>query len=703
MVAGRPTLPIQVGANGAISHEHRATAAGIPTWRARVLRGIESINMSRRLAPAALVALVGLMADAQAFNFGKARVLAVLGQPLEVTIPVQLAAGEEITPECLSADVYYGESRQAAANVRTRLDAGFGPDRTVRVYSSKVVDEPVVSVYLVANCHNVNSTRKWVAFADPPNVAVAETAPIAPETDAAASAPRAAVAAPVQPADGAVPARAARARAASPARPAAVSVVRRSAPVVAAAANPPQAKPAREDSPIRRPRGADLRTPPELTPRLRLDLIEMEALASPNLRLASDLPVVVPEDGGPRRAAAAALWKALNATPEELARDRDQMQALEKALAATRNDVNTTRQSLGTLQTRLEDAEASRYKNPLVFALGILSLGLAGAVGWLVTQRRRDQALHQAWWNAPGATQQPPAADTAAAGALAAASVARTDPPQAAAALAADDDADAAAGAPLTQPIDEALRPDAPESERGGAVVDIDLIDDDTGPRHTSVEELIDLEQQAEFFQVLGQDEAAIDLLMGHLRNPGGSSPMPYLKLMEIHQRRGDQKAYDEVRERFNGQFNAYAPAWEEELNQGRTLEDYPNVIGRLQTLWAMPARAMEVLQASLLRQDSDSATFDLPAYRELLFLYSVARDLAEEDRHNGSVDLLLPVGDDADGEAFTPSTLAPLVAGEPNRPAVDGDARNPAKAQSTGFIEFSTDLDLPSGPVGRR
>ena len=37
---------------------------------------------------------------------------------------------------------------------------------------------------------------------------------------------------------------------------------------------------------------------------------------------------------------------------------------------------------------------------------------------------------------------------------------------------------------------------------------------DDGAPRDVSVEELIDLEQQAEFFVVLGQDEAAIDLLM---------------------------------------------------------------------------------------------------------------------------------------------------------------------------------------------
>ena len=59
--------------------------------------------------------------------------------------------------------------------------------------------------------------------------------------------------------------------------------------------------------------------------------------------------------------------------------------------------------------------------------------------------------------------------------------------------------------------------------------------------RELSVEELIDLEQQADFFVVLGQDEAAIDLLMEHVRSSGGASPMPYLKLLEIYRRRGDR------------------------------------------------------------------------------------------------------------------------------------------------------------------
>ena len=64
-----------------------------------------------------------------------------------------------------------------------------------------------------------------------------------------------------------------------------------------------------------------------------------------------------------------------------------------------------------------------------------------------------------------------------------------------------------------------------------------------------SMEELIDLEQQAEFYVVLGQDEAAIALLTAHLSEIGAASPLPFLQLLEIHQRRGDRAAYEAVRE----------------------------------------------------------------------------------------------------------------------------------------------------------
>lgn len=166
------------------------------------------------------------------------------------------------------------------------------------------------------------------------------------------------------------------------------------------------------------------------------------------------------------------------------------------------------------------------------------------------------------------------------------------------------------------------------------------------------IEELIDLEQQAEFFIVLGQEEAAIDLLVDHLRSTGGGSPLPYLKLLEIYKRRSEREAYDRTRARFNHRLpNAVAPDWDEDVQQGRSLEDYPNIIARLQMAWSTPLDAMAELESLLFRK-SRGELFDMPAYRDLLFLYSLSRDLLDrEPLDSGNVDVLLPL---SEGATFT-------------------------------------------------
>ncbi|OYU75357.1 MAG: hypothetical protein CFE45_32915, partial [Burkholderiales bacterium PBB5] len=79
-------------------------------------------------------------------------------------------------------------------------------------------------------------------------------------------------------------------------------------------------------------------------------------------------------------------------------------------------------------------------------------------------------------------------------------------------------------------------------------------------PRPVSVEELLDLDQQVEFFRVLGQEQSAVDLLLSHVRSTGGISALPYFKLLEIYRHQGDEEAYERTRERFNQRFNAHAP-----------------------------------------------------------------------------------------------------------------------------------------------
>jgi hypothetical protein len=195
-------------------------------------------------------------------------------------------------------------------------------------------------------------------------------------------------------------------------------------------------------------------------------------------------------------------------------------------------------------------------------------------------------------------------------------------------------------------------------------------------PRPVSVEELLDLDQQVEFFRVLGQEQAAIDLLLSHVRSTGGINALPYFKLLEIYRHQGDEEAYERTRERFNQRFNAQAPDWSGDLMGGRGLEDYPAVIHRLQQVWAQPARAVADLESLLLRR-ADLEPFDMPAYRDVLMLQALARDLPAFD---------------GDGTATVPYAVPPAA---PTTEPMSFDAPPALPGDTVDFL-----LPLDDGPV---
>ena len=145
----------------------------------------------------------------------------------------------------------------------------------------------------------------------------------------------------------------------------------------------------------------------------------------------------------------------------------------------------------------------------------------------------------------------------------------------------------------------------------------------------------------------MGQDEAALDLLHAQLNSAGAQgkgSALAYLKLMEICQQRGDALAFADIAGRYAVQFDAVPPAWEVDLDLGRGLDAYEDVITGLQARWADSGASMSALQKLLSAADGRSVRFELPALRDLLLLYSVARDRSEHEVRGEEIDLFLPL-----------------------------------------------------------
>jgi len=619
---------------------------------------------------------------AGALGFGAVSHASTLGQQLDFSVALSTESGELLPPECVTAEVYAGDNLVPPSMVRTRIDtpADGGPS-TLRVVTNVRIDEPVASINITAGCP-VRLARKFVVFIDPP--VVVSPATVATADNAAASA---------------TPVMASRVTTAPlpPVRrpPAPVKRPPRS-PVNDAAPN--DGRTARV-TPPRSARTAEVE-PQRMTSTRRATVVAGAAVnAGPpvaRLKLESVLPDYRPGPAASAAAAAMARDAAAASSPStgELIASAEQlrMQLLEQNIQKLLGEAKATQASLATMQARLREAESARYSNPLIYALlGLTGLLLAAVL--LLLWRQSRMKREAAWWVAGNEAEAAAAAGEGGAesAAPAPAPERRGELPlrygetsQALPAVALDTLRGQALAAPQSFVVDGEPVADARDSGR-----DFLAAAPGEASRDMSVDELIDMEQQAEFFIVLGQDDAAIDLLMGHVRNGGSTSPLAYLKLLEIYRRRDERDPYERVRERFNRRFNAYAPDWEAGAAPGRALEDYPQVVTQLQGAWPEPAAAMTLLEALLFRRDASASTFDLPAYGELLFLYSQARDLADNGEASGDVDLLLPLGEDFD-------FIEPPGVGRP----LAFDASTTGRTIES--VDFDTDFKSPPSPKRR-
>ncbi|EHR71545.1 hypothetical protein BurJ1DRAFT_2718 [Burkholderiales bacterium JOSHI_001] len=650
-------------------------------------------------------------------SFGRPPASALLGSPLNFAVPVRLDMGDALAPECVGAEVQIGERKLLPGDVRVRLEpAGDAIDRVVRVTSPVAVDEPVLAVTVHVGCSN-RMSRRFTLMVDPPmhNVppvvappVVAESQPVAPSAaiggtelprEPMAREPRA-----PSPAASAGPARVRRER------------VQRERPV-AEVVRPPRAPRADRQALAAAPRPVKAPSPrisdaleeqasPRKLPRSSVADATRPAVVGgggARLRLEAD-----PAVAGMRPAEAAGSAPPLSPALSELlfqseaaASAAARVQSLERKVDELLAESKANRNTMAAMRSRVSESELSAKLLPwLGGALAVMS----GLALWLGLSLRRARSEQQAWWAQAGAV----AATPSKAGDLAAAPV---QPAPTAVAV--------VDKVPVGESVSDMMPLSAPPTMPMPDAGPMARVDDDApvfdtevirGPgsglpqREVAIDELIDLEQQADFFVALGQEDAAIDLLVSHIRGSGGTSPMAYLKLLEIYRKKGDAESYERTRTRFNHRFNAFAPDWDTPLQTGRELEQYPDVVRRLEAVWPDPLDAMAELEALMFRRDGGEL-FELPAYRELLFLFSLARDILDKEGGRPSgVDLLLPLGDAAAQGAHGPAGAVSDLSFD--LPAPTGGARvaGPEPLEPAGFTLDSApgglDLNLASGPL---
>jgi tetratricopeptide (TPR) repeat protein len=610
-----------------------------------------------------------------ALTLGRTRGAALIGQPLEVTIPVRLEAGETLPALCFEADVFYADTQIDAARLQVLTEAAGPQDANIRIRSNVVIDEPVVTVYLKTGCAQ-KFTRRYVLLSelvtDLPSISAA------PITTPAAAGQTSPATAPPLP-----PRRAAAAGAGS------LTGSRGSSAGAPPAGGSTQAKavPAKPASVIQRKPVADT-----TKPRLRLDPIELTAERDPTLRASAEL-LTAPLDNDPKRAEAAALWRAINAQPADVLRDAQRMQDLEKDLKALRDQTMRTQASLGELRTQLQQSEGQRYANSLVYTLIGLLLAALAAAAYFWNRSRKSGLSSSDWWQGDergtGLGQVAPTkADTTI-----------SSPLPATGAAANNVDVDLS----VNEAMFDTLKTQAYQApiHRNTDLSPLDRVDFASSfggsTRAVNTEELFDIQQQADFFVSLGQYDQAIAVLRNHILESPDTSALAYLDLFNIYHLLERRDDYALLREDFNRVFNAQVPEFDNFTAESRGLETYATAMSRIEVLWPS-SKVLEVIEESIFRKPGADGgeAFNPEAYRELMLLHAMAKDIvgprsdsldfqfSDPDPEEPSVNL------PSDKPRFMETKVQPLSAAEQARAGGVYDAAVPRPSPRLGL-----DIDL--------
>jgi hypothetical protein len=633
-----------------------------------------NINRSATVA----IVLLSAAAGSSSLTLGKASGTVLLGQPLKLTVPIQLDVGEIPSALCLDAEVFYGDARQDARRVSVRSEHLLQThSANVYITSTSHVDEPVVTVYFRAGCES-KATRRFVLLADLATETASPTDPASLVAQSVVSVPKTA----------------------QPARPAGGDRV----PVLRQAQKRPMPEVDLSEShsvnSLPAPRVAPAR------PRLKLLPVDLTQDRDPLLKSSNELVVGDVEDLQ-KRAEAAALWKSLNATPQYILESDQRRLSMETELRGLQVSTESNRQALADITNRLETAESQRYANPLVYALIAILLISTCGLGYLLFKWRQGGLATLPWWRTDEASDkatyphpsqinegiQAPQGAVKATAMFSQPTVTAAPPAKEALTLT-EVDIDLQFDEPVLplqrkSDVEVLTRPQSPSvdtSSRAAGHVDFSH-SMTTSLRAVNTQEMLDVRQQADFFLTLGQHDEALGLLKDCVDGSLDSNPLVYLDLLKALHTLGRKAEFDHYRTGFNAIFSGHVPVYAAFSQSGNGLQAYPEICQGIEAFWPSE-QAIAYIEKCLVHDTDDGTqqTMDLEAFRELLMLHGIARRIASSSESG-----LMPFI----AVKTIPSEVEAIYA-----PGLEDFSRHektqPVTANDMNFGGVSIDLELP-------
>ncbi len=579
-----------------------------------------------------------------------------LGSPMDLVFQLKPDAGHTAETSCVAADILMGDVPLAHGDF-TLVPQG----NSVRVQTTIPVNEPLLTVKLSAGC-SATMTRSYTFFADPPGSMAASVQPIdLSKIQAAAPLPAALVA-------GSAGASTATRAAATPRRPAKRAVNPRAVqdnslpayfvPSMVASADTvdipaPEETPAKSASqPAAVPSGtADAQAADTGRSRLRMEPLDgLEGLhakpadastppatdAVADAAAAAPLPDTASEAGSPIAEATQVLLQA----------NTERIDALEGQLLALKKQLTSNLTEISTLQRQLVEAQNAALPVWVHAALGLLALALA-CIAWLLQRLRQERLKTQNDWANTVLAVENSASLTRVDTDSAAVHTGKGQLPSAPVAS----PVAAAKAEPVAKPVASVAaaslhtRDSVPQAQELTQFPDTAFAESSIQPPSLApatmfpltevltAQALFDVQEQAEFYASIGENDQAIEILQAHIAEHENSSPLAYVELLQLLFRLGRMDAYEEVRQQFQKHFNVHIPDFLGFSRKGRDLwSAHPDVLAQIEALWPTD-EVQELLRNLILRKNEAAQRFDLAAFDELLMLYNVAKSTPAASR----------------------------------------------------------------------
>lgn len=508
--------------------------------------------------------------SSDALNLGAMQGNAWLGRRLDVSVTAQLDAGQSPSSVCASADVFHADTQVDRSRVQVLTEPTERPNEVaLRIVSTAVVDEPIVTIRLRVGCDS-EVVRRYVLLPDAPTelIPVSPTAPTVATTDMP-SAPRA------QAWESPASAPAPRAPA-KPAQPAQVASPTTKAPVTTAPPTPATGSGAGRGK------------------------LTLEAMVLP-LKNANG----VEPPANPVR-------------PEESTQTAQRVELLQAEIKTLLDQAAVHAANQRDLLARLQKAEEARLQDSFVYGFaGLLTLCLAGMVVYLrrsAVQIRllENERLARVLEIAPATStrhaevpSEPPTPQAKDSASLEDADWLNAD---------ADDKGFSVIMEPkLTRPADLEDAEEAPGPHGRAGATDF------------NAEEQLALMDQAQLFVRLDKAAHAIDILEERIRDKAADCPLVFLELLKIAHAASLKVDFRQFRDEMQQVFNVAVPEFALFRAEGRHLDGYPELSQRLAQLGQTPQALVEIESCMVLSAwGNNTEAFDLAAFKDLVQLHGV-------------------------------------------------------------------------------